>query len=269
MENGINTYKSEEEKIKECKKKSIIGLILGLVPIVLFVFCLIVSGGDVSENGSGSVFWVLIIYGWTLAIPLAIISIVNSTKAVKINKNPLSISSLIVSYIPAIAIAVLIIFIFFPTMKSEFQKFLPNSDSNYIIKSRSNPNESLSIPSIGNSKLDCDIRDSLVFCRSEEVEIQASNAVGSYIDKANAFYKVVTIDNKAFYDKVDKIDCIDDAVCYILELSNDPINKNKEKLVLFVKGSNDNEHYKIDYKFNRKKEKEYKDKILKEIHFME
>lgn len=254
---------NEDNKMDACKKKSTIGLIFGLIPIVLFIFCLIVSGGDSSENGNGSVFWLLIIYGWTLAIPFAIISIVNSVNAIKINKNSLSITSLVISLIPALAIVILLIIMFAPRT---IKKYLPNTDTNYIIHSRSNPNISISFPTIGERKLECGDDKDIVYCNNDFINIEGINRVGSYIEEANSLYDMYVSKEINIYNSFEKIDCIDNAICYVGDIYDTFSYKDEITLTIFAKAAENDDYFKINYTFDKSKREEYINKILKETH---
>lgn len=67
---------TNQNKKQDRKVWSILSIIATSMPIFLWLFCLIVSGGNTSENGSGGVWWLMIMYYWSIGIPLAILSIV-------------------------------------------------------------------------------------------------------------------------------------------------------------------------------------------------
>ncbi len=75
-------YSEEPEEPKSKKKSSSfsgygkIALILSFIPIILFIFCFIYSGGSSDESGEGAIWWLLISYYWSFGVPLLIASIV-------------------------------------------------------------------------------------------------------------------------------------------------------------------------------------------------
>ena len=75
-------YSEEPEGPKSKKKSSSfsgygkIALILSFIPIILFIFCFIYSGGSSDESGEGAIWWFLILYYWSFGVPLLITSIV-------------------------------------------------------------------------------------------------------------------------------------------------------------------------------------------------
>ena len=255
------------KKMKACKIRSIIGLILGLIPIVLFIYCLIVSVGDTSESGEGTVFWLLIIYGWTLAIPFAIISVINSVTAIKINKNPLSITSLVISLITALAIAVILIIIYVP---NAIQNHLPNSDTNYIVHSSKNPSISISFPTIGDRKLNCgdNENENVVFCSNDNITIEGINRIGSYIEKANSTYEMHANNKNSIFKSIEKINCIDDAICYVYDIDDSFSNKDQIRLTIFSKAEKYDDYFEISYTFDKSDREKYINKILKETHIV-
>ena len=86
--------KIEQEKKQNRKAWSILSIIATVIPIILCIFCLIVSGGNTSENGPGAIWWLWIAYYWSLGIPLAVISIAFGIIGLKTRLRWLSIISL-------------------------------------------------------------------------------------------------------------------------------------------------------------------------------
>ena len=72
----------------------ILSFIATMIPIILFSYCFIISGGSTNESGSGAIWWVIIIYYWTAGIPLAIISIAFGIIGLKTNLSRLATVSL-------------------------------------------------------------------------------------------------------------------------------------------------------------------------------
>ena len=85
---------------------SIASLVLALIPVLLFAFCYIYSGGDTSEAGNGAIFWLLIIYFWTIGFPIAIISIILGITSFKHKKGIVSILGIIIGSLPIALLAI-------------------------------------------------------------------------------------------------------------------------------------------------------------------
>ena len=110
VKNNIEENVEIIEKSKEYSKKAIV---LGLLPFAIYLFCLIVSGGNTSSNGRGIVFILFGFYCVILGIPVAIISFETSIKAIKLNKNALSTTALVISCIPILIIIYFLSLYFF------------------------------------------------------------------------------------------------------------------------------------------------------------
>lgn len=96
--------KIEQWKKQDRKVWSILSIIATIIPIILWVYCLIVSGGSQSENGPGAVWWLVVMYYWSLGIPLAVISIKFGIAGLKTSLRWLSIISLLLKATMIIAI---------------------------------------------------------------------------------------------------------------------------------------------------------------------
>ena len=79
-----------------------ITLVVSLIPYILAGYCYIVSGGSLSENGPGSVWWLLVIYYMTIgfieltgATLLSIISLKSGNKVISIISLTLNILHII------------------------------------------------------------------------------------------------------------------------------------------------------------------------------
>lgn len=100
--------KIEQEKKQNRKVWSILSIVATVIPIMLWIYCLVVSGGSTSENGSGAIWWLMIMYYWSLGIPLAVISIAFGIIGLKTSLRWLSVISLSLKVIMIIAIASLL-----------------------------------------------------------------------------------------------------------------------------------------------------------------
>ncbi len=100
--------KTEQEKKQDRKVWSILSIVSTIIPIILWVYCFVVSGGSTSENGPGAVWWLVIMYYWSLGIPLAAISIAFGIVGLKTSLRWLSIVSLLLKVTMIIAILLLL-----------------------------------------------------------------------------------------------------------------------------------------------------------------
>ena len=95
------------------KLYSILSLFLSLIPIALILYCYIYSGGDLSENGNGVVFWYVMIYFGTIGLPLAFLSIFLGIKSFKTKKTLLSALGIIIGALPFLVIIIYYIILVF------------------------------------------------------------------------------------------------------------------------------------------------------------
>lgn len=77
MNDELNNVIDSHKKSNSKNKDSIISLILAASPVaivlIVFLFCLIVSGGNNSENDMGAVWWIFVVLIWIM-IPVTIIA---------------------------------------------------------------------------------------------------------------------------------------------------------------------------------------------------
>lgn len=96
-----NTQNTVPAKITYSKALPIISIIAALMPVLLYVFCLISSRGSTSENGPGAVWWLMVFYAWSLAWPIFAIAIVTGILGLKSKVKWLSVVSLAVQVLVA------------------------------------------------------------------------------------------------------------------------------------------------------------------------
>lgn len=88
---------AQGNELKNQKKyghRAIISLVATLIPIFLFIICLIISGGSADENGPGFVWWFMIMYYWSLGLPLFAVAIAFGILGLKTDLRPVAIISL-------------------------------------------------------------------------------------------------------------------------------------------------------------------------------
>ena len=100
--------KIEQNKKQGCKVWSILSIITAIIPVLLWAYCFIVSGGSTSENGPGAVWWLMIMYYWSFGLPLAIISIAFGIVGLKTSLRWLSEISLSLKVVMIVAIVLLL-----------------------------------------------------------------------------------------------------------------------------------------------------------------
>lgn len=94
---------------KKNGNKAIISVFAAAAPITLFIYCLITSGGSFSEGEpNGGIWWLVILYYWSVGIPLCVLSIMFAIQGLKSNLRWLAIFSLCLK----VALIVLIVLIF-------------------------------------------------------------------------------------------------------------------------------------------------------------
>ncbi len=88
---------------------SILSFVTTIVPIILFVYCFSVSRGSFNENGAGVIWRLVIIYYYSLGIPLFVMAISFGIIGLKTSLRWLSIVSL---SIKAVMIVAIVVFLF-------------------------------------------------------------------------------------------------------------------------------------------------------------
>ena len=100
---------TEEEIRKKSIKNSLIGLVLGLVPVVLVLYTKIKYGWVTTDENNDVISATYMVYGLTVATPLAIAAMIFSVIGISNEKNALSIIATIVAFLPAALVVFLII----------------------------------------------------------------------------------------------------------------------------------------------------------------
>lgn len=100
---------TDEQIRKNSIKNSIIGLILGLIPIVVVLYTKIKYGWVTTNENNDVISATYMVYGMTVGIPLAIAAMIFSVIGISNEKNALSIIATIVAFLPATLVVFLII----------------------------------------------------------------------------------------------------------------------------------------------------------------
>lgn len=106
VELNSNNLNNDIKVYKKNKIYSLISLLLALIPILLITCCYIYSNGDTSENGKDSIFWLVVIYFWTIGLPVAYMSVYLGVKSFKIKKNIFSILGIIIGALPIVILSI-------------------------------------------------------------------------------------------------------------------------------------------------------------------
>ena len=257
---------TEEQILAQSRKKSIISLVFGLIPVALFIYCLIESGGDTSEGGDGAIWWLMIIYYWSLGIPIAIGAVAFAIKATSLKKHILSIISVIVAFLPAAFVGFLLlssmIFEMFPGSYDKLYKLFDYKTS-YSIASDVDPNLIIEFPRVSEERYNCSNYDSRIYCYEvkdiyNSISAEPETRV-TYKYRAQAIYDAYKIDGV-----MREINCIENSICYVLDY-NIPKNGVKQELFIITKGSTDDDIFKINYTFTIKNSDEYLEDIINKV----
>jgi len=82
--------------------------VFAIIPIVLCLFCVIVSHGE-DESGAGSVGWLIIFYYLSIGIPITIISFILGISSLLIKINVFAILSIFIDILPFLYLVVSIL----------------------------------------------------------------------------------------------------------------------------------------------------------------
>lgn len=86
---------------------AIVSFVLTLIPILLFIYVSVIGHGAENENSAGGAAgWLIIMYYWSIGLPIFICSIVFAIKGLKSQLKPLAIASLVVKFTSPFIIAI-------------------------------------------------------------------------------------------------------------------------------------------------------------------
>lgn len=81
---------------------SITSFWLALIPYILFLYCYIASGGSFDESGSGAVWWLIMLYYWSIGIPILFVSFFLAVRGLKSDKKIFSYIGLVLTTPPVL-----------------------------------------------------------------------------------------------------------------------------------------------------------------------
>lgn len=106
----INTNKKAQQEIKNTDNNwAIISFIASIVPICLWTYCFIASHGNSNEGTGGAVWWLMIIYYWSLGIPLLVMSLAFGIRGLKTKLRWLSITSITIKIATILTLVVILL----------------------------------------------------------------------------------------------------------------------------------------------------------------
>lgn len=79
-------------------------IVTTIFPTLIWLFCLISSGGSFNENGAGAVWWLLALYYMTIGFPLEILSIISGIVGLRSKLHRLAAASLLIKAVMILAI---------------------------------------------------------------------------------------------------------------------------------------------------------------------
>lgn len=101
--------KAKQDKEQNNKIWAFVSFIATIIPICLWIYCIIKSNGKFNENGPGEVWWLMIIYYCTLGFPLFIISLSFGVLGLKTKLCKLAIASILLKVTTIIGVALFLI----------------------------------------------------------------------------------------------------------------------------------------------------------------
>ncbi len=98
-----------QNKQKDHKVWSIVSIISALIPLFLWTYCIIISGGNTNEGqSSGGVWWLMIWYYFTIGFPLMIVSVAFGIIGLGTSLKGLATLSLIIKTLTIIFVMLLV-----------------------------------------------------------------------------------------------------------------------------------------------------------------
>jgi len=91
---------NDSKKIKRSRILAIISFLLSIVPIAIYIYCEIASGGSGNESEEGAVWWYFVIYWLFAGIPVMLVSLITGIISFILKKNILAPISLFIALLP-------------------------------------------------------------------------------------------------------------------------------------------------------------------------
>lgn len=90
---------------------AVLSMVCSMIPVILWAYCFIASGGDAQENGRGAVWWLIFFYYFTVGFPLAGLSIVFGAAGLNTRLDRLARISLSIKMLTISAVTILILWL--------------------------------------------------------------------------------------------------------------------------------------------------------------
>ena len=117
MEDGMwGTFATKHSYLGRIKLKSrsiwaVLSMVCSMVPVILWAYCFIASGGDTQENGRGAVWGLIFFYYFTVGFPLSGLSIVFGVAGLNTRLDRLARISLSIKMLTISAVTILILWL--------------------------------------------------------------------------------------------------------------------------------------------------------------
>ena len=119
MKDGMwGTFATKHSYLGRVKLKSrsvwaVLSMVCSMIPVILWAYCFIASGGDTQENGRGAVWILIFFYYFTVGFPLAGLSIIFGTAGLNTRLDRLARISLSIKMLTISAVTILILWLIF------------------------------------------------------------------------------------------------------------------------------------------------------------
>ena len=117
MEDGMwGTFAIKHSYLGRVKLKSrsawaVLSMVCSMIPVIIWTYCFIASGGDTQENGRGAVWGLIFFYYFTVGFPLAGLSIVFGAAGLNTRLDRLARISLSIKMLTISAVTILILWL--------------------------------------------------------------------------------------------------------------------------------------------------------------
>lgn len=117
MEDGMwGTFATKHSYLGRVKLKSrsvwaVLSMVCSMIPVIIWTYCFIASGGDTQENGRGVVWGLIFFYYFTVGFPLSGLSIVFGAAGLNTRLDRLARISLSIKVLTISAVTILILWL--------------------------------------------------------------------------------------------------------------------------------------------------------------
>ena len=98
-------------KLKSRSVWAVLSMVCSMIPVIIWTYCFIASGGDTQENGRGAVWGLIFFYYFTVGFPLAGLSIVFGAAGLNTRLDRLARISLSIKMLTISAVTILILWL--------------------------------------------------------------------------------------------------------------------------------------------------------------